>query len=89
MFIVVAVVCGSNASAPAQTGNGQRCPLVTARNPEEAVMMEAAAGKVGCWVRESGTGQLVFVGPTAPIQNHPPYFKTPPGTSGASEVATT
>jgi hypothetical protein len=37
------------------------CPPVKAKNAQEALTMEGASNKEGCWVRDPNTGQLVFV----------------------------
>jgi hypothetical protein len=47
--------------AAQRTGGGPaKCPPIQARNPQEALMMEAASQKAGCWTR-GADGQLVFV----------------------------
>lgn len=58
-----------------QTASGSKCPPVKPKNAEEALRIEQSSNKNGCWVRDSTTGQLVFVSSKAPDQNHTPLVK--------------
>jgi len=49
---------GSTSAQPAKAG--RPCPPVQAKNAEEALMMESASNKIGCWVRLR-SGLLGFV----------------------------
>ena len=53
----------------AQTGAGARCVAVKARNVQEAVMMEAASHRKGCWTR-TAKGQLVFISSELPTKGY-------------------
>ncbi len=48
------------------------CPPVKAKNKQEALMMEAASHKQGCWVRNPKTGQLVLMSNLSPDKNYKP-----------------
>lgn len=61
----------------AQTTSGAKCPPVTPKNPQEAVMMVQTSNKQGCWVRDKKTSQLVFLSNLAPAQNYNPILNIP------------
>lgn len=47
-----------------------KCPPVTAKNTQEALMIEGGGNKEGCWVRDRKTGKLEFVS-TGPANYKP------------------
>ena len=55
-----------------------RCPPVTPKNETEALRMEAASNKQGCWQRDPKSGQLFFVGSGDYKPLIPPQPKTTP-----------
>jgi hypothetical protein len=50
----------------------KKCSPVTPRNRQEALMMEEASHKNGCWVRDKQTGLLIFLSDQAPNKNYKP-----------------
>src|SRR4051812_36788017 len=61
--------------ALAQSSPRRKCPAVQAANPQEALMMEAASTKEGCWERLPD-GLLVFISDKAPDKNGKPVLKS-------------
>jgi hypothetical protein len=53
-----------------QTKPTASCPPVQPRNAQEALMMEGASHKQGCWERNKATGQLVFRSDVSPSRNY-------------------
>jgi hypothetical protein len=61
------------------------CPAVTAKNKQEALMMEATTDKKGCWVRNKG-GNLVFVSSASPDSNYKPVLPNPQTNNGRPKL---
>jgi hypothetical protein len=62
------------------------CPQVQAKNAKEALMMEGASDKQGCWSRSAKTGQLVFTG-TSPTA-YKPLFNDASGSGNTDATCT-
>jgi hypothetical protein len=61
--------------------SSEACPPVKAKNSQEALKMEGASNKKGCWKREKN-GNLVFVGTSGPTEDYKPLLAdTPEGTN--------
>src|SRR5882672_11718318 len=76
MGIYCTVFCAVLAQAQTSSAQAKSCPQVTAKNPQEALMMEQASNKQGCWARDKKTGQLVFLSNLPPNQNYKPLAKS-------------
>jgi hypothetical protein len=83
----VILMCLFTIWANSQNLSAAKCVPVTAKNPQEALMMEASSNKNGCWVREKnldGSDHLVFVSGTTPDKNYKPMITNPPAQSRLS-----
>jgi len=68
--------------APAYSQNSSKpCAAVTPKNKQEALMMETASDKKGCWVRDTN-GNLAFVSSVSPESNYKPVIPNPTITKG-------
>lgn len=79
-FMVAASIvmsCAGVSPAFAQQGTAGHCAPVTARNPQEALMMEGTSHRSGCWTR-TASGQLVFVSNDAPDKAYKPLIAPVP-----------
>ncbi len=72
-------------SSVPQGKSDKPCPPVAPKSPQEALMMEAASNKKGCWIRDKRTGLLGFVSDVPPNKNYKPILETPKtSTSGCN-----
>jgi hypothetical protein len=82
---------------PSAQGARPRCQPVQARNAQEALMMEAASHREGCWTRDA-SGQLVFINhdetpkttykpPVSPAEPRRPQWPMPPPPGGRCQAA--
>src|SRR5260370_35433713 len=67
--------CGARAQTQKITSN---CAPVAAKNQQEALMMEGASDKNGCWSRDRN-GHLVFLSEAPPSKNYNPLVTGPKG----------
>jgi hypothetical protein len=75
--LTVAALSAVVAPAFAQSGATGQCAPVTARNPQEALMMEGSSHHNGCWERLVD-GQLVFVSKDTPDKSYKPVIESIP-----------
>jgi hypothetical protein len=76
LFVLSVLMCAAAFTSQAQTVSQTKCPAVSAKNPQEALMMETGSNKQGCWVRDKKTGLLMFVNSLAPNKNYKPLVRT-------------